>query len=278
MHHLPALREVIAQHNLRADKSYGQNFLLDQNLTDKIARAAGDLTGKHVLEIGPGPGGLTRSLLRTPATAVTAVEIDPRAVAALKELQDIAGQRFQLLAQDALHAGLTDLVPHGPRAIVANLPYNIATPLLIKWLMDIHADNGSIDVMVLMFQKEVAQRICAVPRTSAYGRLAIMAQWLCDTRIAFDVPASAFVPPPKVTSSIVVLRPRRDLSAQPEFTIMEKLVARAFQQRRKMLRNTLAPFLAQLEQCGIPETARPEEVTPAQYVALSRLIPDPSIS
>ena len=275
---LPPLREVISAHNLRAEKSFGQNFLLDQNLTDKIARSAGDLTDKHVLEIGPGPGGLTRSLLRTGAASVTAVEIDPRAVTALQGLQEVAGPRLQIVSQDALRVGLHDLVPNGKRAIVANLPYNIATPLLVRWLADIHADPMALDVLVLMFQKEVAQRICAPTRSTSYGRLAIMAQWLCTARIAFDVPASAFVPAPKVTSSIVVLQPRRDLGAQPEFKRMEQLVARAFQQRRKMLRNTLAPFLAELEACGIPETARPEEIAPAQYVALSRLIPDPLIS
>lgn len=269
---LPPLREVISAHNLRAEKSFGQNFLLDQNLTDKIARTAGDLTDKHVLEIGPGPGGLTRSLLRTGAESVTAVEIDPRAVAALQDLQAVTTPRLRIVAADALQTRLSDLVPAGPRAIIANLPYNVATPLLLRWLADIHANAQAIDVLVLMFQREVAQRIVAPSRSAAYGRLAIMAQWLCTARIAFDVPASAFVPPPKVTSSIVVLHPRRDLGPQPPFAVMEKLVAQAFQQRRKMLRNTLADYLPQLAACGIPETARPEEITPAQYIALARLI------
>jgi 16S rRNA (adenine1518-N6/adenine1519-N6)-dimethyltransferase len=273
---LPPLREIIARHNLRADKSFGQNFLLDQNLTDKIARVGGNLAGVHVLEVGPGPGGLTRSLLRTKAIDVTAAEIDPRAVAALQELVAVADNRLKIVAGDALHLNVSDLLPEGPRAIIANLPYNVATPILLKFLAYVYADPGNVSVMALMFQKEVAQRICAAPNSSAYGRLSIMAQWLCEAKIAFDVPPSAFVPPPKIISSVVMFKPSPIEPDRPPFALMEKIVAAAFSMRRKMVRNTLAAYLPQLEQAGIAPTARAEDLSVEDFLKIARLAAQPA--
>lgn len=266
---LPPLREIIAAHGLQADKSFGQNFLLDLNLTDKIARAAGDLQGVHVLEVGPGPGGLTRSLVKSKAQDITAAEIDPRAVGALSTLVDAAAGRLKIVECDALVTPLRELVPEGPRAIIANLPYNVATPMLIKWLEVVHQSPDEMRVMVLMFQKEVAQRICAPPRSEAYGRLAIMVQWLCEARIAFDVPPSAFVPQPKIISSVVLLKPRAQRFANPPFKVMEQLVAQAFSQRRKMVRNTLAAYADHFEAAGIKETSRPEELDVSAFLKLA---------
>lgn len=269
---LPPLREVIAEIGLQADKSFGQNFLLDLNLTDKIARAAGDLTGVHVLEVGPGPGGLTRSILKTKAKHVTAAEIDPRAVQALQSLVTAADGKLNVVSCDGLTTKLHDLVAHPPRAVIANLPYNVATPMLINWLQDVYQAPDEMQVMVLMFQKEVAQRICAAPRSSAYGRLAIMVQWLCEAKIAFDVPPSAFVPQPKIMSSVVVFKPRLQRAGNPPFAVMEKLVAQAFAQRRKMVRNTWAEHEAHFAAAGIKETARPEELAVADFLKLAELI------
>lgn len=269
---LPPLREVIARHGLRADKSFGQNFLLDQNLTDKIARVAGDLTDVNVLEVGPGPGGLTRSLLRTKARRVVAAEIDPRAVAAVSELAGIAHGRLEVVQGDALKLDIGDLLPEAPRAVIANLPYNVATPLLLRWLKDVHTDPEAIRVMVLMFQKEVAQRICAPPQSDAYGRLSIMAQWLAEAKIAFDVPPSAFVPQPKIISSVVVFKPRPQEPERPPFGVMEAIVAAAFSQRRKMLRNTLSNYLPQLDEAGLSPTARAEELSVEDFLKIARLV------
>lgn len=269
---LPPLREVINAHGLRADKSFGQNFLLDLNLTGKIARTAGDLTDVHVLEVGPGPGGLTRALLKTKAVNVTAAEIDPRAVGALQSLVQAADGRLQIVEGDAQARTLAELVPQTPRAVIANLPYNVATQMLIGWLEQIHAAPADVKVMVLMFQREVAQRIVATTRSEPYGRLAIMTQWLCEAKIAFDVPPSAFVPQPKIISSVVLFKPRAERLANPPFKRMEKLVAQAFSQRRKMVRNTLAAYQDLFDQADIAPTARPEELDLAAYLRLAMLI------
>ncbi len=265
---LPPLRDVIARHGLWAEKKLGQNFLLDGNITDKIARTAGDLSSVHVFEVGPGPGGLTRSLLRAGAKAVTAVEFDARAVAALQELRDAAPDRLRILLGDALETDLTALAAV-PRAIVANLPYNIATPLLVGWLRQVHARPDAFASMTLMFQREVADRITAPAGGKAYGRLAVLCQWLCTAKRMFDIPGSAFVPPPKVTSSVVHFTPRPDADRTVPFDALEKLTAAAFGQRRKMLRSSLKDCLPLLRELGIDETLRAEQLKVADFVALA---------
>lgn len=250
-----------------AKKSLGQNFLLDLNLTAKIARAAGNLGGKNVIEVGPGPGGLTRALIDTEALSVHAVERDDRCVAALQELAEAAGPRFILHAEDALKIDYESLCP-APRAMIANLPYNIATTLLIGWLKNAHL----FDSMTLMFQKEVAERITAQTRTKDYGRLSVIAQWLCHAAKAFDLPPEAFTPAPKVTSSIVHLKPK-PRTDKVSFETMEKLTAAAFGQRRKMLRQSLKTLIPDAErflaEAGVPPTARAEEIDIAGFIRMA---------
>ncbi len=256
---LPPLREIIKAWQLDADKRLGQHFLLDLNLTAKIARAAGDLTGITAIEIGPGPGGLTRALLESKAEKVIAVERDPRCVAALQAVVEASQGRLTVIHADALEIDPATLAP-GPRVIVANLPYNVATPLLIGWLKQASAFAG----MTLMFQREVALRLVAEPRSKEYGRLSVMTQWLTGASLAFDLPAAAFTPPPKVVSSVVRLVPRAMGPGEPSFASMERVVAAAFGQRRKMLRAGLRGFtpepIALLEAAGIDPTARAEEL------------------
>jgi 16S rRNA (adenine1518-N6/adenine1519-N6)-dimethyltransferase len=256
---LPPLREVIKAWRLDADKRLGQHFLLDLNLTAKIARAAGDLIGVSVIEIGPGPGGLTRALLAGDAQQVIAIERDPRCVAALGQLVDAAAGRLTLIHADAMEIDPAALAP-APRAIVANLPYNVATPLLIGWLKQAAAFTG----MTLMFQREVALRLAATPRSKEYGRLSVMTQWLTDIDLVFDLPPAAFTPPPNVVSSIVRLTPRVMGPGEPGFAAMERVVAAAFAQRRKMLRAGLRAFTpdpaALLDAAAIDPTARAEEL------------------
>ena len=265
---LPPLRDIIKAHGLRAEKKLGQNFLLDLNLTDKIVRGAGDLSGVHVIEIGPGPGGLTRSLLKTDAVSVTALEFDPRAVQALQGLVEAAQGRFNIIEQDALTADLTTLVAP-PRALAANLPYNIATPLLLGWLKQIREDVQAYSSMTLMFQKEVAQRITAAPGSKAYGRLSVMAGWLCDIKKVMDLPPGAFTPPPKVSSSVVHFTPRALPDDAPSFEAVEAVTAAAFGQRRKMLRSSLKDYAEGLEKCGIDPTLRAEDLSPDDFVRLA---------
>jgi len=264
---LPPLREVIASHGLDARKRLGQHFLLDLNLTRRIARAAAPLDQGLVIEVGPGPGGLTRALLLEGAARVVAIEVDPRAIAILKELQAVADGRLDLVEADALKIDLASLGP-APRRIVANLPYNISTPLLIGWLRQ--ADE--IADMVLMFQKEVVDRLAAKPRTKAYGRLSVLAQHVCTVERLFDVAPSAFVPPPKVVSTVVQLRPRPD-GRLADLRPLERVTAAAFGQRRKMLRSALSGAFANpvevLERLGIPPTARAEELAVADFVRLA---------
>ena len=234
---LPPFREVIRRHGLVAKKSLGQNFLFDLNLTSRIARAAEPLAGATVLEIGPGPGGLTRALLAHGATHVIAVERDERAIAALREIAALYPNRLDIVAADALRFDPRPRLPVGPVRIVANLPYNIATALLVGWL-SIEPWPPWFDAAVLMFQREVAERIVAAPGSKSYGRLSVLVQWRCEARILFDVNPAAFVPPPKVTSSLVRLVPR----AAPlpcERGLLERVTQAAFGQRRKMLRQSL---------------------------------------
>ncbi len=271
---LPPLRDIIREHDLRAEKSLGQNFLLDLNLTKKIARGAASLEGCTVFEIGPGPGGLTRAILSSGAKKLIAIEYDPRAIIALQSLKEASANRLEIVQADALHASLPDLAKkfgcEPPYVVIANLPYNIATPLLTGWLEEIHGNPSLYRELILMFQKEVAQRIVATPSTKAYGRISILSQWLCKTKILFDVPAAAFTPPPKVTSSIVRFAPHAE--SKGDFKTMEKLTAAAFGQRRKMIRSSLKDYLNEVKACGLKEEARAEELSPADYVRLLELI------
>ncbi|HUC68724.1 MAG TPA: 16S rRNA (adenine(1518)-N(6)/adenine(1519)-N(6))-dimethyltransferase RsmA, partial [Stellaceae bacterium] len=266
---LPPLREVIRRHELAARKSLGQNFLLDLNLTARIARAAAPLEHAHVIEIGPGPGGLTRALLLAGAGHVTAVERDPRCVAALGELVAAFPGRLSIVEGDALALDAAALAPP-PRKIVANLPYNIATPLLLGWLRVAE----EFESLTLMFQKEVALRLAAAPRSRDYGRLSVMAQWRAEVRRLFDIPPRAFVPPPKVTSSVVQLVPRAAPLAPCRFEALERVLAAGFGQRRKMLRQSLKPLgrdvEALLAAAGAEPTARAEELSVTQFCALAR--------
>ncbi len=265
---LPPLRDIIREHGLRAEKKLGQNFLLDLNLTGKIARAAGDLSGT-VFEVGPGPGGLTRALLYSNADKVVAIEYDTRAITALQSLNDAAAGRLHLIHGDALATDLTALGFDGPYHVVANLPYNIATPLLVGWLKQVREKNA-YHSFTLMFQKEVAQRIAAPAGADAFGRLGILCQWLCDTKLAFDVSASAFTPPPKVTSSIVRLVPKKLPEDAPSFTAVERVTAAAFGQRRKMIRSSLKDYLPVLEQLGIDTQKRAEDLRVEDFINIAK--------
>lgn len=263
---LPPLRDVIAAHDLRAKKALGQNFLLDMNITDKIVRQAGDLSGKTVFEIGPGPGGLTRSLIGSNAAKIIAVEFDLRAVAAL---QNLTGERVEIVQGDALRVNYQSLA-EGPRAIVANLPYNIATVLLTNWLKEMREKPGAYDSMTLMFQKEVAERIVAAPGSKTFGRLAVIAQWICECRICFDLPPSAFTPPPKVSSSVVYFMPKKLPDDAPDFRSVEKVTAAAFGQRRKMIRTSLKDYADGLERLGIDPTLRAENLSVQDFINLAK--------
>ncbi|TVR98443.1 MAG: 16S rRNA (adenine(1518)-N(6)/adenine(1519)-N(6))-dimethyltransferase RsmA [Rhodospirillales bacterium] len=262
---LPSLRDVIARYELRARHSLGQHFLLDRNLTDRVARAAGDLAGINVVEVGPGPGGLTRSLLRTEAERIVVVEKDPRCAAAMTELAEVFPGRLRVVLADALTVCMADLLPP-PRKVVANLPYNIATVLLIRWLREINQYQG----LTLMFQKEVADRLLAEPGTADYGRLSVIVQWLCTVQRAFNVAREAFTPPPKVASTVVTLTPRPHPLCDATWSAMETVTAAAFGQRRKMLRQSLKSIGVDPADAGIPPTWRAEQVSVEAFCALAR--------
>ncbi len=266
---LPPIRDVIARHGFRAKHALGQHFLLDLNLTARIAAIAGDLDGRHVIEVGPGPGGLTRALLATSAASVTAIEIDPRGVAAMDELAAAHPGRLAVVAADALKVDVAALVP-APRQIVANLPYNVGTPLLVGWLRQ----AAAFERLTLMFQEEVAQRIAAAPGTSAYGRLSVLTQWTCTAALALRIPPEAFTPPPKVHSAVVRLIPRPQQPDPALFAAMERLTQHAFGQRRKMLRAALKPLGGEdlLRRAGIEPTRRAETLNIAEFDGLARLL------
>jgi 16S rRNA (adenine1518-N6/adenine1519-N6)-dimethyltransferase len=276
---LPPLREIVAAHGLDAKKALGQNFLFDLNLTSRIARAAGPLEGALIVEIGPGPGGLTRALLAEGARKVVAIERDERCLAALAEIAARYPGRLDVIAGDALEIDLGALVGEArPARICANLPYNIATALLTRWV-EAEVWPPWFDRLTLMFQREVAERIVASPsQRAAYGRLAVLCNWRCETRILFDVSPSAFTPPPKVTSSVVELRPR----AAPlpcEARLLSEVTRAAFGQRRKMLRQSLKSLpvhdiAALLAAAGIEPTARAEEIGVEGFAALARALRD----
>ena len=273
---LPPLRDVIATHQLSAKKSLGQNFLLDLNLTAKIARQAGDLSGADVLEIGPGPGGLTRGLLAEGARRVLAIEKDERCLPALQEISDAYDGRLQVINGDALEIDpLQYLTP--PIKIAANLPYNVGTELLVRWLTP-KEWPPFWQSLTLMFQKEVAERIVAQPGSKAYGRLAILAQWRADAKIVLDLPPQAFTPPPKVSSAVVHLTALPEPRYPADAATLSRVVAAGFNQRRKMLRASLKGVAPNIEDhliaAGIQPTERAEQVSLEQFCALARSIKD----
>lgn len=269
---LPPLRDIVATHELAPKKALGQNFLFDLNLTAKIVRAAEPLDGFTVIEIGPGPGGLTRALLAQGASRVVAIERDPRCLPVLEQISEHYPGRLEVIEGDALEVDLAALSRSAPAKIVANLPYNVGTQLLINWLIaDVQTPFWSS--MTLMFQKEVGMRIVAAPGSNHYGRLGVLAGWLAHAEILFDVPPQAFTPPPKVTSSVVQLVPR----ANPlpcDLAKLERVTQAAFGQRRKMLRQSLKPLggEALLNGVGIDPARRAETLSVGEFCALARAI------
>ena len=274
MDNLPPLKDIISKYEIRAKKSLGQNFLLDLNLTSKIARYAGNLKQSDVLEIGPGPGGLTRSLLNEGARQVVSIEKDNRCIAALEEIQSLFPGRLRLLQGDALSMNVTQYLSD-PIKIIANLPYNIGTELLVRWL---NSKNWPSfwQSMTLMFQKEVANRIVARPGSKAYGRLSVMSQWRCNTKIAFNIPATAFTPPPKVESAVVHFEALNEPKFPAEVDKLEFVVSKAFNQRRKMLRGALKGHFINVEEglfsIGVLPTKRAENITVQEYCAMSQIL------
>lgn len=270
---LPALREVIATYDLRAKKTLGQNFLFDLNLTRRIARAAGPLEGATIYEVGPGPGGLTRALLSEGAARVVAVERDERCLPALAEIAAAYPAKLKIVSADALKLDERALFGTSRVRVAANLPYNIGTALLVKWLT-LEQWPPFWQSLTLMFQREVAERIVAKAGTAAYGRLSVLAQWRSSAKILFDVSRSAFVPPPKITSTVVRLEPLASPVAPARLADLEKVTAAAFGQRRKMLRQSLKGLAANAEEriheAGIAPTARPEQLSVAEFAALAR--------
>ncbi len=269
--HLPPLRDVVAKHGLRPRRSLGQHFLFDLNLTSRIARASGALATGTTIEIGPGPGGLTRALLAQGARELIAIERDSRCLPALAEIAAAYPGRLTILEADALATDIGKL-GRAPRRVVANLPYNIGTALLTRWL----AQAGAFESLTLMLQKEVVDRLLARPRTKDYGRLSVLVQWTCEAGRLFDVPPRAFVPPPKVTSSVVRLIPRQAPAFPARLEDLERVTQAAFGQRRKMLRQSLRSLTPDpeplLARCGIAPTFRAEELSVEQFCALARAL------
>jgi 16S rRNA (adenine1518-N6/adenine1519-N6)-dimethyltransferase len=272
---LPPLRQVIARHGLVARRSLGQNFLLDLNLTRRIARAAGPLAGHTIVEVGPGPGGLTRALLMEGAERVLAVERDRRTLPALAEIAAAYPGRLEVVEADALTVDWAALVGPGPARIVANLPYNIATPLLLGWLTTEPWPPWYCS-LTLMFQSEVAERIAAAPGSKVYGRLSVIAQARARARALFDIDRRAFTPPPKITSTLVEIVPLAEPPVPCPIAALERLTAAAFGQRRKMLRSSLKTLLEDpeplLERAAINPTMRAEELSVADFCRLAKLI------
>jgi len=267
---LPTITETIKSFGLETKKSLGQHFLTDANLLDKIVRYAGNLTDKTVLEIGPGPGGLTRSILASKAKKVIAIEKDKRCIDALNMLKNYEGKRLEIIEADALTINLNDITDNNRICLISNLPYNISTQLLINWLDQIE----NIESMTLMFQKEVASRIIAPPGSKTYGRLSVLCQWLCKTEKLFDISPKAFTPPPKVVSTIVSLLPYEKPLYEARRESLEKLCKAAFGQRRKTLRTSLKQISKSpedlLKRAGIDPSLRPEVLDIAQFCTLSR--------
>ncbi|UTW53873.1 16S rRNA (adenine(1518)-N(6)/adenine(1519)-N(6))-dimethyltransferase RsmA [Kordiimonas sp. SCSIO 12610] len=273
---LPPLREIIRKHDLRAKKSFGQNFLLDLNLTGKIARVAGNLDDSVVYEVGPGPGGLTRALLANGASRVVAVEMDERCLPALEEITNAFDNRLEIISGNALDINEPEAMKLNAQVtarIASNLPYNVGTLLFIKWLT-LETWKPWYSSLTLMFQKEVAERIVAKPNTKAYGRLSVLAQWRGNVRIAMHVPAAAFTPPPKVDSAIIHYEPTEPIDPDVKLSDLELVVEKAFGQRRKMLRASLKSLpvdaLKLLAMADIKETARAETLSVADFVKLAK--------
>jgi 16S rRNA (adenine1518-N6/adenine1519-N6)-dimethyltransferase len=271
---LPPLREVIAEHGLRAKKELGQNFLFDLNLTARIARVGGSLEGVRVIEVGPGPGGLTRALLAEGAREVIAIERDPRALPALAQIADAYPGRLTIISGDAMEMDYRALAD-GPTRLIANLPYNIATPLLTGWLT-LDPWPSFFESMTLMFQREVAERICAAPGEDPYGRLGVLAGWRTNARIAFNVGRQAFVPPPNVTSAVVHLVPKQ-IGDDVRVKDLEQVTRAAFGQRRKMVRQSLkatgVPVEGLLAAGGLKGDERAEELPVDVFLAMARALP-----
>lgn len=272
---LPPLREVVEKYGLAAKKSLGQNFIFDTNLIDRIVRAAKSRSPEAfekgtVIEVGPGPGGLTRSILENGAAHLVAIEKDERCLNILEDIRALCPDRLTAINADAMTVDAASLGT-APRCIVSNLPYNVGTPLLIGWLRRITDFSG----LTLMFQKEVAERIAAKPKTAAYGRLAVLSQWLCETEILFTVNRSAFTPPPKVTSAVIHLTPRKKPLVPARFDLLERVTAAAFNQRRKMLRSSLKSLgdsEALCKAANVPPTARAEEIPPEAFCLMARIL------
>ncbi len=277
MDNLPSLTEVVRDYDLGANKKLGQHFLLDMNLTDKIARLATPLEGVNVVEIGPGPGGLTRALLINEAASVTVIEMDERFLPALADIGRASGDRLSVIKGDALKFDIATNIPE-PRKIVANLPYNVGTKMLINWVTETPL---FWDQMVLMFQKEVAERVCAAPGENAYGRLAVLCQSVAECHMAFDIPARSFTPPPKVDSAVVVMHPLTDGASYPDLKLLGQVTQAAFGQRRKMLRVSLKSFAKKhgmtatewLEKAEIDPQLRPETLPVSDFQKLADCLP-----
>lgn len=271
---LPTLKQTIDAHGLATRKSLGQHFLLDANIIRRIASYAGDLSGVTAIEIGPGPGGLTRALLESDAAKIVVIEKDERCLPILGQLQDVSRGRMEIVRDDALRHDL--LRYPAPRKIVANLPYNVGTEMLIHWLENIASDSSAYASMTLMFQKEVAERICAEHGSKEYGRLSVFAQWLCEIRYDMELPPGAFSPPPKVSSAVVTLTPHAKPLFDAKKETLEKLLMKAFGQRRKMLRSALKGITPDLEKllndAGIDPTLRAEQVDVAGFGRMAKAL------
>ncbi len=272
---LPSLKNTIESYGIRTKKSLGQHFLLDGNITDRIVRAAGNLNKHTVIEVGPGPGGLTRSIIAAKPVEIFVLEKDERCIPALSALLPYTNCPLHVMEADAMHTHAEDL-GQAPRALISNLPYNVGTQLLINWLKAIYHNPACLDRLVLMFQKEVALRIVAPEGTRAFGRLSVLANWLCETRMVMQVPAGAFSPPPKVDSAVVQLIPYDKPTSPAKLELLEKVVAAAFQQRRKMLRSSLkslgGEFLQAAHRTGIDLSLRAEDLDIDEFTALARLL------
>ena len=268
---LPPLREIIDNHGLSAQKSLGQHFLLDLNLTDRIVRGAGDLTDATIIEVGPGPGGLTRSILKTDTKSVFAIERDPRCIDALAPLKEASANRLEIIEGDALKLDLS-AIGSTPRHIIANLPYNIGTALLIRWL----GQAECFASLTLMFQREVADRIVANPGSKSYGRLSVLCNSRCHTNLMFQIPARAFTPPPRVDSAVVTLKPYQIPPHKADPKVLEEITRAAFGQRRKMLRSAFRQLNVDenrlLTEAAITPTRRAEEITIKEFSALARAL------
>tara|TARA_B100000676_G_C18059157_1_gene836522 strand:- start:866 stop:1726 length:861 start_codon:yes stop_codon:yes gene_type:complete len=270
---LPTLRKIVADYELNARRSLGQHFLLDLNLTRRIANAATHLTEGTVIEVGPGPGGLTRSLLSAGASKLVAIERDERCIKALRSLKEASDNRLVLLHEDALHFNYAESID-GPISLVANLPYNIATPLLINWLRM----GTRISEMILMFQAEVAERITASPGNKRFGRLSVISNWCAETQLLFRIPARSFTPPPKVDSAVVRITPKKNRTPKIEISFLESVSGAAFGQRRKTLRRSLSQLDVAttdlLLKSGVDGGRRAEELSIEEFAALAKTLSD----